>query len=260
MNLQKAGDYFLLPISVCQMALQKRLVRELQVLLAMKAVSSGRVTLSIKLKNQLAQLTATSVRTIEKSIKELEALKWIGRNGKTIILRAFGFMMEQTGSTIRTCIRLYPYQIRELRPILTGALIGYLVHRTKHKEWLEKHGEITGRRLGSDIEADNSTKPFPNSFRPVALSVIAGILGCPMSTADRYKAEAIAKKYIARMPNFKRLHMPLALAIGEKRYGHNQYAGHIQIVKGKVVIVLPDMIEPLLSYKSRRKHEENGKH
>lgn len=249
MNVNRAGDYLLIPINICQFAIREKVLKEFHLLVTMKMISSGKIVWNMDAKKELAAKMKVTVRTIENIFPKLLKTNWIGQKGKVIYLRKFDWIAKNIQIHTNTGVLMYPDDLRRFRAFIIGAIMGYLVNM--QKLILKKE-----RRLGLQNKRGNNSTKCP-SFLPIANSALAQILNCSISTACNCKQEAKNYKYIRvskcfdTVPNME----PENIAVFKKAVPN--IAHRVRLIDGKVVVQLPDLVAPNLRYKARKKLKYN---
>ena len=82
---------FKIPISLCQLVLQKKLVKPFALYLILKTHGSGKLKINRSVINAIAHQQGVNQRTIKNNLARLCELNWTGFNPKSSILFVRGF-------------------------------------------------------------------------------------------------------------------------------------------------------------------------
>lgn len=245
MNIHKAGEWFIVPIALCQYAIEKKLIRELQLLVAMKTYSSGRVVWNQINKTFLSERMGVTVRTLELTIKSLVDLKWVNRYENVIFLRKFDFIIALIEGRNCTGFYYFPDDLIRFKAFILGGVIGYLAKIQQ----IRQRGEV-GARFSKKWENISTASTSLITVSNIGLSKI---LNCSLSQAYQYKKLAAKYNYITIKSNFKVLDHIKPQYLRYYKKSVPEKANTVRIKDGKVVEQLSDIVYPNLKYKVRKK-------
>jgi hypothetical protein len=239
-----------LPVELCQYAVTNRLSTELCIYLHMKMQSDGHIALIKPYRESLMNRTGIrDVRTLNRKLKRLESLNWIGHKKDTALyfIRSLDTLQKMGFFSVRRSVVLNPENLKNPRAYFAAAVMGSLI----------KQQQVMRRKLEGCVRVRpfQSRASLPNvDYTCIGLNALAKILNCSKATAIRIKEECKQEGFIFVKHRFRPISNNGA---HYKSYlkAHPELAGRIKPHKNKLWIQQLDEIQMSSDffYKSRRK-------
>lgn len=252
MNLNKPGDYFVIPIGMCKYIVQHKLFRTFQVFMFLKLHSSGVISWNENTKMEIANTLKVSKRSVEIHIKKLEEINCVSRKKDVFYLRSFACVCNTFKVEDRIGVVFYPENLIRIKPFFIASIIGFVINGIRIKMMKDRKG------LGSRINGRNDKSTRSSYFHhvPLANCIVASICNCSISTASVYKNMAVKNGYIDVIPDNTILKICPDQYWAYKKHAPKQHSKHVFIVNGNVVERGPDLATSFLKYKYRAKRRK----
>lgn len=237
--MEMLAEEQLVPVSLCQYVLRERLVREFQIYVYLKCLTTaGTIVLKRKDINNMANDLGLNRKTVKRALQSAIQLNWIGNNGCKYYMRSYDTFKMMIGNNSRTHVFYYQDVHKDFKAFLIGAVIGYWVRHIKKK----------GSRLRSQIKGSGISISPHSSYVPFSNIIISNLLNCSITTASNYKNLARKNKLISVKPQYRITKFPLNELNRLRRYDENNSRA-IVAQDGKICYQLPDLIKSNLRYK-----------
>lgn len=249
-------SFFNIPVSLCEHVVINKFIAPFRLYMYLKAICSGQMRITAKVKSQIAKDLGTNPKTINNQLRKLQEKNWIGYNPKSeyYFIRCFAKVMQIEGLKGRRGVGLsikndLLLDKKRFAAFNYAALIGYLAIVQKWKrKYLQKSEHSTG-------SSNHNLRKFSSPvFAQVACNALQRIYKISRGTAHKFKKEAAKYGYIDLKGNLDKLPI-LVNEVPFFQKANPDVAARVKVRKGKVYLQVADKIDPFLEYPKRRKYK-----
>lgn len=228
------------PVQLIQYALAKKVASEFRTFLFLKNYSKTAVILlAVETRVDIQLGLCISRRTLERHIKNLTALNWIGTdNHNRYFIRSWEALKLICEIDFLSRVEFTTNYISKENHIgyFMGAVIAYQCKLKRAKEWRE-------RRL------ERSKQPI-SQLHPLSISYLSNLIKLPESTVRGYKQKAILLKFVYRKKNkIKYGRKPRDVNLKQFRSIWADQPSYPILIQNTIYLILPDSFNSTLHFK-----------
>lgn len=236
-----------MPLAICQRVAQDQFFDEFQLFVYLKSICDGHLRISKHVIKSAAYTLECHPKTIKRRLERLKQRNWIGTFKSGVnILRGFNALFGVENMVpFRTGVVFEVKYLNLAKAFVVSGCIGYMAKY----QWIKERRRL---REGEKILAPHHPAVTLLPAHPVACRFIVGELGVSISTASEWKHLGekagfikVEKRYtpaqIDRVKEYKRLEL--------------NDAHKIVFWEGQYCFQEPDVITPLLNFKTRSKFD-----
>ncbi len=254
-----------IPVSLAHYAEKENLIEELRFYLALKLSCSGKIHAQKRPLKLLMELTGISSRTtLNKRLKSLKTLNWIGYNSSSqyYFVRSYHRVCQDLKIGSKTCVEFNAGSFKDFRAFIFATVVG---QRIKAMEYAKKRSKEEVKFVPQYWDGTSPNSPPPLlSYNGLPNSSIAELTGKSISRCAELKKLAEEAKFIMTKEKLITVDImpynPIIREVLKERYPTKFGRFKIKAIKrginkGKVRIMeqLADEIIPLLRYRKRKR-------
>jgi hypothetical protein len=197
--------------------------------------------------SQIFDLLDQDKRTIQKHLKTLLALKWIGYNSKRDIyhIQSFRFIKEINGFTGRKATILTNSDLKHLQPYLAAVVICSKIVDQKYY-W--------GKRKAATRKKDVAKQPSAPQYFGLSNEIICNLLQCKYTRAVQLKLQAEKLGYLVNNQKFMDLRLTNVEGVNREQLSlsHPKLSKRLVFINGNLHEQMYNEIIPGIYFKKRR--------
>jgi hypothetical protein len=230
-----------IPVELCVFILQNRIVNPFKTYLMLKNMCSGKMKFD---RDQLCKQLNISDKTLDRHLKVLIKLNWIGFDPKSMMLfiRGFDKIREMNQFNSRLAIICTQADFKTFTAFLFGAVVSNVLRAKKRQQW-----QPGAAKKGNAPQPGR--QPF---FYPIANGYMAKILNYSVKGMVKLKQQAESIGYILTKENKRLTGEPFSNI--DKFKNMNNPERHLLKKSGNEIgIQKPDLISTKMEFSRRTK-------
>ena len=220
--------------------------------MVLKMISSGYLSLNTHALEEISSIRKCHRKTIKKHLEDLVQQGWISIHNEIIYIRSFQYISKKQYKADRVLLEFLPCYLNTTRAYLIGGFIGMLTYAQKGKKFSKtKRGE--GACKSHNKGTSSYQHKHPPCYYPIANLVISKVLHIDISTASKYKAEALKEGFIDIHKSFKMENLNVD-QVNLQRTVNSDFQEIYRVRKGEVQSVGIDHVKCRLKFKRKKNH------